>query len=167
MKSIIETTIDILKEKQEPIGIQDLIKEINPGHFTTDDINMNMSIVYSELISDGRFILVSGMWDLKDNYTLAEIAKHKSLEFSLEDELDELMALADEDEDEITRKIILSDEEDLFEADAIDLDEIDEEDDIIEDEDDDFIDPLDIEDDLDEDLDEIFEGTLEDTDEEL
>lgn len=174
--SLIEVSVEILQNKNQPIPFTDLFNEVCQILELSDEEKEEvLAQFYTDLNIDGRFMNVGGnTWGLKVWYPIEQIeddivptvrTKKKKSKAALDDDLDYDDIVDDEDyeydeDEDLEDDFGLEDDEEL---DDIDEDE-DEYDEDLDDLDDDLLDD-DLEDDLDVDVDDDIDD-LDDIDEE-
>ena len=177
--SMIEASVEILKEKKQPVSFIDLFNEVcDILGLSEEEKDEVISQFYTDLNIDGRFMNIGGnTWGLKAWYPIEQIeddivptvrVKKKKGKALLDDDLDDYDDIIDEDYEDLDDFV---DEDELdeeeYEDELDDLDDLDEEDEF-----DDELDDIDdddlLDDDFDDDLDvDVDDEEVEDLDEDL
>lgn len=109
MKSIIETSRALIQEKEDFVSFDEIIENLGETDFTNDELR---AVIYSDLLSDGRFFIRDKEWNLKENFTNKEINKIISQGIVDDLLLEAEDALEDDDEEDI----------DVYEEEEINID---------------------------------------------
>lgn len=120
MKSIIETSRALIQEKGDFVSFDEIIENLGETDFTNDELR---AVIYSDLLSDGRFFIRDKEWNLKENFTNKEINKIISQGIVDDLLLEAEDALEDDDEEDI----------DVYEEEEINIDNFVEEEVLIDD----------------------------------
>lgn len=101
--SIIEYIINKINESGESIDLRDIVDQIGFEHYNFESKNEMVATIHTDLMVDGRFVMVEDKWDLQEKYTMIEIRKHRSMQLggTISDYLNEDGELI-EDEDDVT-----------------------------------------------------------------
>lgn len=75
-----EQIFNKIKESKKAIDLTKFVSKIEDAE--VKDKDLLMSRIFTDLMLDGRFVRVNNKWDLKENHTIEEINKHKSIELS-------------------------------------------------------------------------------------
>ncbi len=99
--SIIEYIINKINETAEPVDLRNIVDEIGFENYTFISKEEMLATIYTDLMVDGRFVLVENKWDLQEKYTINEISKYRSLQLgtTISDYLNEDIEV-EEEEDE-------------------------------------------------------------------
>ncbi len=102
--SIIEYIINKINESGEAINLSDIVDEIGYEGYTFESKEEMIATIYTDLMVDGRFVMVEDKWDLQEKYTMIEIRKHRSMQLgtTISDYLNEDGELIEEEEDDNT-----------------------------------------------------------------
>lgn len=118
-KSLIQHVVDKITEEQKGFSVEELVADLNPNDFGMESVAALKAVVHTDLMVDGRFVMINGNWDLKNRFSMNDIKKHRSLEiiglihededmeFVEESKIDELgnfvpKETSDDDDDEVT-----------------------------------------------------------------
>ena len=132
MKNIVELTLELIEKNDKGVTNAQIVKAIkNPDLLELKDGKKLETVIYNDLMIDGRFLLVSKKWDLKDKYTMKEILReqYRSLsetdlkkvieEVVIEEEFDEEIEMAVSiDDNEFNDAIALNDVQELSELES-------------------------------------------------
>lgn len=99
--SIIEYIINQINEKGEAIDLRNIVDEIGYEHYNFESREEMIATIYTDLMVDGRFVMVEDKWDLQEKYTMIEIRKHRSMQLgtTISDYLNEDGEVIEEEED--------------------------------------------------------------------
>lgn len=102
--SIIEYIINKINESGEAINLSDIVDEIGYEGYTFESKEEMIATIYTDLMVDGRFVMVEDKWDLQEKYTMIEIRKHRSMQLgtTISDYLNEDGELIEEEEEDNT-----------------------------------------------------------------
>lgn len=114
--SIIEFIISKINETGKPIDLKEVINEIGIDNYNFSSESEMLATIYTDLMVDGRFVMVEEMWDLQEKYTINEINQHRSMQLGTTiseylDEDGEIIIPSEEDEEEV---VTLSTDDDDF-----------------------------------------------------
>lgn len=114
--SIIEYIISRINETGKAIDLKEIIEEIGVENYNFENESEMLATIYTDLMVDGRFVMVDEQWDLQEKYTINEINQHRSMQLGTTiseylDEDGELIIPTEEEEEVIT---LSTDEEDDF-----------------------------------------------------
>ncbi len=121
MKNIVDLVIELVNEKG-PVMTKEIAEHIDNDILLGKEQKELEAIIYTDLLTDGRFLKVDRKWDLKENYTMREVMReqYRSLgefdDYQIEEEgQDEIV------EEEIELKTVLddTDDEDVVSVDVI------------------------------------------------
>lgn len=100
--SIIEYIINNITTSGEPADLRKIVDEIGFENYNFDSKEEMIATIYTDLMVDGRFVIVEDKWDLQEKYTMNEIRKHRSMQLgtTISDYLnDDGELIEDEDDD--------------------------------------------------------------------
>ncbi len=102
--SIIEYIINKINESGEAIDLKAIVDEIGYENYTFESKEEMIATIYTDLMVDGRFVMVEDKWDLQEKYTMIEIRKHRSMQLgtTISDYLNEDGELIEEEEEDNT-----------------------------------------------------------------
>lgn len=102
--SIIEYIINKINEGGEAIDLRDIVEEIGFENYNFESKEEMIATIYTDLMVDGRFVMVDNKWDLQEKYTMIEIRKHRSMQLgtTIADYLNEDGEFHEDDEEENT-----------------------------------------------------------------
>ncbi len=117
--SIIEYIINQINEKGEAIDLRDIVREIGYEAYNFESEEEMIATIYTDLMVDGRFVIVEDKWDLQEKYTMIEIRKHRSMQLgtTISDYLNEDGELIEDDEDDNTPVHSTDDEDNVINVD--------------------------------------------------
>ncbi len=78
--SIIEYIINKINETNDAINLEEIVDEIGYENYNFHSKEEMVAIIYTDLMVDGRFLMVDNKWDLQNKYTMNEIRKHRSMQ---------------------------------------------------------------------------------------
>lgn len=110
--SIIEFIINKINETGQAIELKDIVEEIGFENYNFESQAEMIATIYTDLMVDGRFVMVDEKWDLQEKYTMIEIRKHRSMQLgtTISDHLDEDGEIIEEKEE--TTKVHSTDDDD-------------------------------------------------------
>ncbi|MGL5021177.1 MAG: hypothetical protein ACRC5R_04070 [Mycoplasmatales bacterium] len=114
MKNIVELTLDLIEKNDKGVTNAQIVKAIkNPDLLELKDGKKLEAVIYNDLMIDGRFLLVSKKWDLKDKYTMREILREQYRSLSETDlkKVIEEVVLEEEFDEEIEMAVSIGDNE--------------------------------------------------------
>lgn len=99
--SIIEYIINKINESGEAVDLRNIVDEIGYEHYNFVSREEMIATIYTDLMVDGRFVMVEDKWDLQEKYTMIEIRKHRSMQLgtTISDYLNEDGEVIEEEED--------------------------------------------------------------------
>lgn len=99
--SIIEYIINQINEKGEAVDLRNIVDEIGYEHYNFESREEMIATIYTDLMVDGRFVMVEDKWDLQEKYTMIEIRKHRSMQLgtTISDYLNEDGEVIEEEDD--------------------------------------------------------------------
>ncbi len=102
--SIIEYIINKINESGEAVDLRAIVDEIGFENYNFDSKEEMIATIYTDLMVDGRFVMVEDKWDLQEKYTMIEIRKHRSMQLgtTISDYLNEDGEVIEDDEEENT-----------------------------------------------------------------
>ncbi len=113
MKNIVDLVIELVNEKG-PVMTKEIAEQIDNEILLAKEPKELEAIIYTDLLTDGRFLKVDRKWDLKENYTMREVMReqYRSLgefdDYQIEEEQHEEEVV----EEEIELKTVLDETED-------------------------------------------------------
>ncbi len=111
MKNIVDTVIELVNEKGA-VTTAEIAAAISNEVLATKEKTELEAMIYTDLLTDGRFLKVERKWDLKENYTMREVMReqYRTLgefdDYQLEEE-EEIV-----EEEEIELKTVIEDNDD-------------------------------------------------------
>ncbi len=113
MKNIVDLVIELVKEKG-PVMTKEIVDNIDNEILLSKERKELEAIIYTDLLTDGRFLKVDRKWDLKENYTMREVMReqYRSLGEFDDYQIEEEHAEEEIIEEEIELKTVLDDTED-------------------------------------------------------
>ncbi len=117
--SIIEYIINKINESGEAINLSDIVDEIGFEGYTFESKEEMIATIYTDLMVDGRFVMVEDKWDLQEKYTMIEIRKHRSMQLgtTISDYLNEDGELIEEEEEDNTPVHSTDDDDNVIDVD--------------------------------------------------
>ncbi len=112
MKNIVDTVIELVNEKGA-VTTAEIAAAISNDVLAAKPKTELEAMIYTDLLTDGRFLKVERKWDLKENYTMREVMReqYRTLgefdDYQLEDEEDEIV-----EEEEIELKTVIEENDD-------------------------------------------------------
>ncbi len=102
--SIIEYIINKINESGEAVDLRAIVDEIGFENYNFESKEEMIATIYTDLMVDGRFVMVEDKWDLQEKYTMIEIRKHRSMQLgtTISDYLNEDGEVIEDDEEENT-----------------------------------------------------------------
>lgn len=102
--SIIEYIINKINESGEAADLRAIVDEIGFENYNFESKEEMIATIYTDLMVDGRFVMVEDKWDLQEKYTMIEIRKHRSMQLgtTISDYLNEDGEVIEDDEEENT-----------------------------------------------------------------
>lgn len=102
--SIIEYIINKINESDNAVDLLEVVNEIGYENYNFDSKEEMIATIYTDLMVDGRFVIVEDKWDLQEKYTMIEIRKHRSMQLgtTISDYLNEDGDLIEEDDEDNT-----------------------------------------------------------------
>ncbi|WOO87312.1 DNA-directed RNA polymerase subunit delta [Mollicutes bacterium LVI A0039] len=99
--SIIEYIINQINETGEAVDLRNIVDEIGFESYNFESKEEMIATIYTDLMVDGRFVMVEDKWDLQDKYTMIEIRKHRSMQLgtTISDYLNDDGELIEEEDD--------------------------------------------------------------------
>lgn len=116
--SIIEFIINKISETGQAVDLKDIVEEIGFENYNFESQAEMIATIYTDLMVDGRFVMVDGKWDLQEKYTMIEIRKHRSMQLgtTISDHLDEDGEIIEE-KDETTKVHSTDDDDNIINVD--------------------------------------------------
>lgn len=102
--SIIEFIINKINETGEAVDLGSIVEEIGFENYNFASKEEMIATIYTDLMVDGRFVMVEDKWDLQEKYTMLEIRKHRSMQLgtTISDYLNEDGEVIEEEEEDNT-----------------------------------------------------------------
>ncbi|WOO89065.1 DNA-directed RNA polymerase subunit delta [Mollicutes bacterium LVI A0078] len=102
--SIIEYIINKINESGEAVDLRAIVDEIGFENYNFESKEEMIATIYTDLMVDGRFVMVEDKWDLQEKYTMIEIRKHRSMQLgtTISDYLNDDGEVIEDDEEENT-----------------------------------------------------------------
>lgn len=99
--SIIEYIINKINETGESVDLKKIVDEIGFENYNFSSKEEMIATIYTDLMVDGRFVMVEDNWDLQEKYTMIEIRKHRSMQLgtTISDYLNEDGEVIEDDDD--------------------------------------------------------------------
>ncbi len=99
--SIIEYIINKINESGEAVDLRNIVDEIGYEHYNFESRAEMIATIYTDLMVDGRFVMVEDKWDLQEKYTMIEIRKYRSMQLgtTISDYLNEDGEVIEEEEE--------------------------------------------------------------------
>ncbi len=102
MKNIVDSTMELINKTKKVVSTKQIISSIdNPKLIAKKNNKRIETLIYNDLMTDGRFIELEDGWDLKEKYTSKEILREQYRSLSNL----ELVKTVDEDEEEFSEEI--------------------------------------------------------------
>ncbi len=116
--SIIEYIINKINETGEAVDLKAVVEEIGYENYQFTDSNDMLATIYTDLMVDGRFVMVEDKWDLQEKYTIADIRAFRSMQLgtTISDYLNEDGEIIEEEE-EVTPVHSTDDEDNVISVD--------------------------------------------------
>ncbi len=110
--SIIEYIINQINETGEAVDLRQIVEAIGYENYNFESKEEMIATIYTDLMVDGRFVMVEDKWDLQEKYTMIEIRKHRSMQLgtTISDYLNEDGEVIEDDE-EVTPVLSTDDDE--------------------------------------------------------
>ncbi len=110
--SIIEYIINQINETGEAVDLRKVVDAIGYENYNFESKEEMIATIYTDLMVDGRFVMVEDKWDLQEKYTMIEIRKHRSMQLgtTISDYLNEDGEVIEDDE-EVTPVLSTDDDE--------------------------------------------------------
>lgn len=111
--SIIEYIINKINESGEAVDLRNIVDEIGYEHYNFESREEMIATIYTDLMVDGRFVMVEDKWDLQEKYTMIEIRKHRSMQLgtTISDYLNDDGEVIEEEEEDNT-PVLSTDDDD-------------------------------------------------------
>lgn len=102
--SIIEFIINKINETGEAVDLRNVVEEIGFENYNFTSKEEMIATIYTDLMVDGRFVMVEDKWDLQEKYTMLEIRKHRSMQLgtTISDYLNEDGEVIEDEEEDNT-----------------------------------------------------------------
>ncbi len=112
--SIIEYIINKIHETNEAVDLHEIVDEIGFENYNFESKQQMLATIYTDLMVDGRFVMVENKWDLQEKYTMVEIRKHRSMQLgtTISDYLNDDGEVIDDEELLTDSDIVISTDED-------------------------------------------------------
>lgn len=111
MKNIVDKVIELVNEKGA-VTTAEIVAAIDNDILMAKPQTELEAMIYTDLLTDGRFLKVERKWDLKENYTMREVMReqYRTLgefdDYQVEEEEEEVI------EEEIELKTVIENDED-------------------------------------------------------
>lgn len=111
MKNIVDTVIELV-QTTGPVTTAEIAAAIQNEVLSEKPKTELEAMIYTDLLTDGRFLKVERKWDVKDNYTMREVMReqYRTLgefeDYQLEEEEEEII------EEEIELKTVIDSNDD-------------------------------------------------------
>ncbi len=114
MKNIVDTVIELVNE-QGAVTTAEIAKAINNEVLNSKPKTELEAMIYTDLLTDGRFLKVERKWDLKESYTMREVMReqYRSLGEFDDYQLEEEEVVEEEEEIELKTVIEENDDEEI------------------------------------------------------
>ncbi len=101
MKNIVDTVIELVNEKGG-VTTAEIAAAITNDILASKPKTELEAMIYTDLLTDGRFLKVERKWDLKENYTMREVMREQYRE------LGEFEDYQEEEEEEVIEEEAIS-----------------------------------------------------------